>query len=464
MMAFLHIPKTAGTSARVTFGTLVAPEHLITLEREEDIFVHDTLSFDTESVVFGHLSWAFCDHIKASARATILRDPIERVVSQVRHWLDQPQDFVETRDDGGYEKPIHKDRSLGWNLAHLLDRRDLPQHRALSNAQTAQLAHHHEARPIELARYHLELAKLHLKQCDIVGRTNDIAQFLSDLASYFGKSGLSMPHVNQSSFAAQEVLKTLCPDTIKRICAANLLDLELFEFCEAERATWRLPPPLRARRQPPSHFDFSTQTKNARALDLAALDGHLRLQMIHLILDCIDLQMGFDILGFAGVSKGAQPREITALGSVFGAESLVRLEEASFHNGATDSNADTAGSRLMGGPDAGLFSIVLLDALCPIDMSLAALRATGHRLTAAGCLILQDGLAHHPADFRTTAFDGICREVGLQPAFAIDQSIFYVKEAFLNLYQSLFKLKMRDQGLRRFGSVGRDFLTAQSQY
>ena len=108
--------------------------------------------------------------------------PLARCVSQVAHWLALKDAQFETRDDGGLQLLFARSKGLYWNLEHLLERTDLPQFRALSNAQTAQVANHHIERRNILESSALELAMLHLTQCEVVGVTESIDFFVEKLS------------------------------------------------------------------------------------------------------------------------------------------------------------------------------------------------------------------------------------------------------------------------------------------
>src|SRR5271165_6293801 len=143
MLAFLHIPRTAGTSIRVSLQEVIPADKIIINEREESFFFLDYDTYASAEVVYGHVSWAFADWIGAEKRVTVLREPIARCISQVSHRLALKEAQFETRDDGGLQVLFARSKGLYWNLEHLLERTDLPQFRALSNAQTAQIANHH---------------------------------------------------------------------------------------------------------------------------------------------------------------------------------------------------------------------------------------------------------------------------------------------------------------------------------
>jgi hypothetical protein len=95
---FMHIPKTAGSSFRLFFERFT--KKIYTFHAQEN-------SCDVEKSCFinGHFGFSFMKKIKYDHSFTILRDPIERIISLYRHGSSEipgwePDDPIRTHDFG----------------------------------------------------------------------------------------------------------------------------------------------------------------------------------------------------------------------------------------------------------------------------------------------------------------------------------------------------------------------------
>lgn len=81
---FSHLPKTAGSTLLRIIRSRYPPEQILNLYRGtvRDAFTKVQDLADTTRVIIGHMSFSLCRHIRRPFRAiTILRDPVERVLS-----------------------------------------------------------------------------------------------------------------------------------------------------------------------------------------------------------------------------------------------------------------------------------------------------------------------------------------------------------------------------------------------
>ena len=74
---FMHIPKTAGTSFRHFFSKFTKSIYVYNID-EDSNFLNDV------SLVIGHFGFAFMKKAIFNNSFTILRDPIERIISLYR--------------------------------------------------------------------------------------------------------------------------------------------------------------------------------------------------------------------------------------------------------------------------------------------------------------------------------------------------------------------------------------------
>jgi hypothetical protein len=184
---FQHIMKTAGTSfvqhLVVNFdeeetypfrsGTweeqreqywLIAPLRDVPAERRERV-----------RLFHGHLPFLVGDLVGADVRMTIVRDPVERVISHIAHCRRQ--------------HIVHQDRPLeavyedGWLHPHFFRNYQVKQF-ALTIEDDPKA--HNEVITIDDAR--LQIAVANLQRVDVLGLTDRYDEFLADVVARFGWS------------------------------------------------------------------------------------------------------------------------------------------------------------------------------------------------------------------------------------------------------------------------------------
>jgi len=317
MIAFLHVPKTAGTSVRFALEKTLLRERLVVLEREEAAFHIGLDEYRPDCILFGHISWQMADLFGAKRRIVILRDPIARCISQVQHWLTSYGDQNETDDGGQYQRIILPERGLWWNVENLLSRPEMPQFRALSNAQTAQLARHHIDRPDVLEEEWLRLATAHLAQCDIVGFAEALETFADAFERCVG-SGLQVGRLNAGAKQSEELVAAAPSEVIRKLIQANEFDVEL--FCQAQamanvRGSSVGRSEVPARRAPPR--------TPQRPLAYENYPGRLKLRLCHFLIDVAEAQGYFGVVGGMFLDRMSYPREAVLIEALAGREATV---------------------------------------------------------------------------------------------------------------------------------------------
>ncbi len=133
---FLHVPKTAGTTLRAIIERQYAPEEVYTVydgaedhHSQEELKALSPEAQKSIKAYCGHVSFGVHRHLEQRPRyVTILRDPVERVISYYHHvmtliprWKSQPislvkfiqgrkdiqVDNLQTRLLSGVEKPFN---------------------------------------------------------------------------------------------------------------------------------------------------------------------------------------------------------------------------------------------------------------------------------------------------------------------------------------------------------------------
>lgn len=98
LIYFLHIPKTAGTSFTYFLEQLVDKSRIYPLkawDSEQDFKTRaEGTDWEQYSLISGHYTNALVDFLPPDAQiVTILRDPVERLISHFHHLLNDPYEL-----------------------------------------------------------------------------------------------------------------------------------------------------------------------------------------------------------------------------------------------------------------------------------------------------------------------------------------------------------------------------------
>lgn len=218
-ICFLHIPKTAGTSLtelliqHVGSGRVCPAGTLV----DYDAMTDDELA--RYDMLKGHFDYALRARLRRPAVfLTMLRDPVERVVSLYQQWRRSPV------PPGGLGGEAVAKR---YDLADFIDCGETAVEWRCINAQVYQIADGvRQARGPEKDREMLELAKSHLRDFAFVGVSERFAESVTRLCARFGWPVPSaMPNANVSSEATG-----IEPSVRRRIAERNAADRELYDF------------------------------------------------------------------------------------------------------------------------------------------------------------------------------------------------------------------------------------------
>ena len=222
---FLHLQKTAGTAlwrrlqgvfeeSSVYPGpgdgqppaTVLSVSHL--LERWR-------LRRDEIQIVTGHFPLCTIELLDAPfTTLTLLRDPLERTLSYLRHHREQTPSDHERSLEEIYADPVR------FELLH----NHMVKMLSLDSAEMTDGALTH----IEFTADRLERAKHRLGEIDVVGFQERFEAFCAELTARFGWD--LGPKIFMNRTAPAEV-----PDALReRIATDNALDIELYDFA------WRL--------------------------------------------------------------------------------------------------------------------------------------------------------------------------------------------------------------------------------
>jgi hypothetical protein len=238
LIAFVHIPKTAGT----TLNSVLALEYALN-ERHEimmrgmswilprpEIIRRPLISFSKIRrlkasvrsrrdlrLVHGHFDLSMMKHLPYDTRYfTLLRDPVERAISHYYHFRRRPAERLH---------PL----AVQSTLAEWVGSCGLVE---MDNGQTRRLAGEMNLPCGRVTRHMLERAKSNLAEFAVVGLTERFDESLTLLARAFG--WCPHPYVAQNVGANRPPRSELSRETVEAIERCNRFDLELYR-CAADR-------------------------------------------------------------------------------------------------------------------------------------------------------------------------------------------------------------------------------------
>ncbi len=225
---FLYIPKTAGTTLHRIIERQYAPEDIISFGPDAHQSIADFKALSLERrvqirMLKGHMAFGLHRYFPADRHRpvyfTLMRDPIERVISHYYHVL---------RDPTHYLYPYTEEGQLG--IADFLKSK-VPV--MLNNGQTRLLSGRWEDVPFgECDAEMLEIAKRNLHEHFIlVGLTERFDETLCLLRSLLGwRNDISYVPRNVGDNRPQR--DRMSPETLDAISETNQLDIALYAYAE----------------------------------------------------------------------------------------------------------------------------------------------------------------------------------------------------------------------------------------
>lgn len=280
MLYFMHVPKTAGTSLRTLVTRALFPGRV--RDVYEDYGYWNTAALRRHvgegDVLYGHFCHGF--HALLGDRrpryVTVLRDPVERVVSLYWHQRKSPTspfhalingqdlsiaDFVEARLTE--ETDNHQVRMLAAHYGRLRRWREIAGNR-LCRALTGK-----PTRPL-LTGTLLRRASANIRACFVhVGRTEDMGATLDALADLAGvdRAGLDLGRENVLRPEGYQLSR----GDRRAIENANELDLELYEGLFGAAAAYGGPSsPNSSRKLPASVPSGSSKSRHSGLIGAAS--------------------------------------------------------------------------------------------------------------------------------------------------------------------------------------------------
>lgn len=216
MLFFIHIPKAAGTSLRVTLEKSLGNRLVSIYGDQPGKTLNDALIRDLpdDAVLYGHYAYGIHRRFNAQPHyATVFRHPVRRVVSwynfQAQHEhlpfyaLTRERSLPELLEDGKIDQ-------IGNHMTKMMTGRNV---RSPDDRKT------------------LELAKSNLKTFKFVSTQEALADDMPRLGEQLGVAFEPLARINESKPRAQEV------DVWDQVLKYNGLDMELYEYAMELRET-----------------------------------------------------------------------------------------------------------------------------------------------------------------------------------------------------------------------------------
>jgi hypothetical protein len=291
---FLHIPKTGGSWVTAALRNSLPASDVCVVPSDRVGHVPLPVLLERFAVVAGHFTMAHVRPvIDATFTFTVLRDPIDRVISLFHFYRDQMA-------IAGHDPRVAEAQGVGFDdFVNRLDARVSP----WSNWQTFVLsgASDCEKKADDL----LPAAVANLRRVDLVGIHDDLAGSLSAFAAARGWH-LTAPAARINATRGRVSLSALKPSTMRKLSALNAADIELFR---AARERWVLfqtmanePPPAAAAAAGPEPTTFEMGTKQI-VITGARADSRSGTVVVsaHSFIDADDVTVGIRIRDAAGI-------------------------------------------------------------------------------------------------------------------------------------------------------------------
>ncbi len=246
---FDHLPKTAGTSVSAALSRALGVSNTV-VETSYPHHVAVRGAAQTCRLVAGHL-WFFPGEALAAGwyYATLLRDPIDRFVSQYYFYRSHANAVRR-----GNVRDADVVAAVQLDLLAYLQR---SQARLATNFQARHFAWRACDAPERLSDTQLfEAAVASLREYDLLGEFADVQGFVDVYCDALAVERQTVPHVNRT--VARPELGALSASVMTRLRETNAVDLALCDwareqFLNAQRDQWRERMP-RVTREPPANF------------------------------------------------------------------------------------------------------------------------------------------------------------------------------------------------------------------
>ena len=219
---FVHVMKSGGTTFTTHLEANVpvdrcypdaprGPARRRQYTLVEELVAHAAAHGDQTRAYSGHFPYVASDLVPADVRLTILRDPVERTVSALRHFKQHEPRCADLPLEAIYEDP--------WVFPmHLHDY----QVKQFAMVESDKLESHMDVLEVDDRR--LAIALEHLERIDVLGLTSHYDEFLEQLSDRFGWRIGHVPRMQVSDASVR-----LPSGFEERIRADNAADVAFYE-------------------------------------------------------------------------------------------------------------------------------------------------------------------------------------------------------------------------------------------
>ena len=249
---FIHVMKTGGTSFVFQMLTNFEPDEAypsaIDRSSPTDVVPYASipkmLALSPERrarirVYAGHLPYVASELLGLDVvRLTLLRDPIDRTVSMLKHLKRLFEQYSELSLEAIYDDDFvfrrYLDNAQTKVFALTAEERERALASAASNAETEPLA-----RSMPIDQHRIEHAKANLAKVDVLGLNESYGAFLEELHIRFGWWPNGVKHQARANVSSEG---WPAPDSLRTRIAADLaVDVEFYVYAQGLVAARRRP-------------------------------------------------------------------------------------------------------------------------------------------------------------------------------------------------------------------------------
>lgn len=227
---FLHLPKTAGTSLIEMAKQQFAFDEIFPFTHPNQNFVQSPVTMQKYKFFAGHFDYIFVDYfIQRPNIFTVLRDPVERVLSHFSYWMERYEDLSQDLETAS-QLSLMLPQNMPLTIEAFIEDDSVGIWGEVNNSQTARIAHSIGYRDQFTISDDdmLRLAFEHLESFECVGTTEDFTAFLELITyrfSWYPIRNDKRRNVTQKRLQAD----TLSASTLKALRDKNQLDIALHE-------------------------------------------------------------------------------------------------------------------------------------------------------------------------------------------------------------------------------------------
>jgi hypothetical protein len=249
---FIHVMKTGGTSFVFQMLQNFEPDEVYPSAVDRTSPTDDTsyvsipklLELSPERrarirIYAGHLPYVASELLGIDlVRLTLLRDPVDRTVSMLKHVKRLFERYAEFSIDAIYDDEAifrhYLDNYQTRLFALTADERDRAFAAGIANTEPSR-----SPRPVPIEKSRFEHAKANLAKVDVIGLNERYGDFVEDLRARFGWWPEGLKRHARANVSSEDWIAS--PELRRRIADENTYDMELYQYAkelvEARRAS-----------------------------------------------------------------------------------------------------------------------------------------------------------------------------------------------------------------------------------